>query len=138
MPYVGADCLSVHGGVPPLAFSLESSASHASRVVGWIAVACFWGAMAAGPTDSWGEWLELKQLLEVVELERLTGMRGSVLIISDIEASIPGGGREPLDFPTLVWMGAFSWFDVLILVRGRFEERVLLFEVEDDGRLERI
>ena len=48
-----------------------------------------WGAMASGPAQSLGAWLQFQQLPEPTQRERLTGMRGSDAMVQDIVEAIP-------------------------------------------------
>ena len=86
-----------------------------------------WGAMAAGPAHSLGEWLDFWQLTVEVQGARLARMRGSAVMISDIEEVIPEA-----------WMGAFTRFEVLLAVRGCSEDCQLFFEIGACGRMQRV
>lgn len=54
-------------------------------------------SMASGPAHSLGEWLEHRQLADEVQAERMTGMRGSSLMIRDMEDAIPADWLQPMD-----------------------------------------
>lgn len=59
-----------------------------------------WGAMAAGLARSLGDWLQFCQLPKDIQRERVTGMRGSIVMIIDILEAIPEQ-----------WTTSFSFLD---------------------------
>ena len=97
-----------------------------------------WGAMAAGPAHSLGEWLDFRQLTEEAQGARLARMRGSAVMISDIEEVIPEAWTHPSEAPAPAWMGAFTRFEVLLAVRGCSEDCQLFFEIGACGRMQRV
>lgn len=85
-----------------------------------------------------GEWLQFRQLPEELQRLRLTGLRGAEHMVSDIEDALPVAWLQPR-VPTLItWMGAFTFLEVLIVVRGCTEHSTLVFEVGEGGRLHRV
>ena len=48
-----------------------------------------WGAMAAGPAQSLGDWIQFCQLSKDSQQARLAGMRGCVAMIEDITEAVP-------------------------------------------------
>ena len=53
-----------------------------------------WGALAAGPARSVGDWLEFRQLSEAQQGERLAGIRGATQMVADIEEALPEDWRR--------------------------------------------
>ena len=97
-----------------------------------------WGAMASGPAQSLGVWLQFQHLTELTQRERLTGMRGSAVMIQDISEAIPAEWTQepPLLAPS--WMGAFTGTEVLIAVRGCSDSVTVFFEIGIAGQLLRV
>ena len=88
-----------------------------------------WGALAAGPARSVGDWFGFRQLSEAQQEERLAGIRGSTQMVADIEEAIPEAWRQIEASGPVAWMGAFTRTGVLISVRGCTAELSLFFEL---------
>ena len=95
-----------------------------------------WGAMAAGPARTLGDWLQFCQLPEAVQQERLVGMRGSTVMISGILKAILEQWTQQGTLVAPTWMGAFTRTEVLIAIRGCSGDTTLFFEVETVGKLQ--
>lgn len=52
-----------------------------------------WGALAAGPARSVGDWLEFRQLSEAQQGMRLGAIRGAAQMVTEIEEAIPEAWR---------------------------------------------
>ena len=97
-----------------------------------------WGAMAAGPARSLGDWIQFCQLPEDGQQARLVGLRGSAAMIEDITEAIPERWTRQTLSHAPAWMGAFTRTEVLIAVRGCSQETTLYFEVGPGGQLQRV
>ena len=97
-----------------------------------------WGAMAAGPAHSLGEWLDFRRFSVEAQCDRLARMRGSAVMISDIEEVIPEAWTHSSKTLAPAWMGVFTRFEVLLAVRGCSEDCQLFFEIGACGRMQRV
>lgn len=94
-----------------------------------------WGALAAGPARSVGDWFEFRQLPEAQQGLRLAGIQGATQMVTVIEEEILEAWRHMEANGLAAWMGAFTRTGALISVRGCTAELSLFFELGDRGRL---